>query len=336
MGYIIGIDGGATKTRGLLARSDGRIIDRLTVGPTNYRTRGIEEASHLLSNLVSSLLDDTNLQLDDLEIIVGGMAGVHEDFDKKRIEEGLRKALPTEGGVKIEITNDLYIALVGGLQQEFGVVTNAGTGAISIGANKSGRRFLSDGWGYLLGDSGSGFWIGLEAMKATLKSADNRGRDTALEEMIVTHYSLEKTPELLNIAYSDNGSAEIDKIAGLSPLVFTAAQEGDEIALEIIVRAGEELAKTTCAVVDALELTEKEFPLVLSGGVFDANFKGPLVDKFVAILDERCPGFQLTDPDFPPEVGSLLIGLRRIHGELVEGLLANVGESWEKMDVQDD
>jgi len=336
MSLIIGVDGGGTNTRGVIADLKGNILAEASGAGSNYQTRGLSPAVREIKSVILGLIEEANARFDSVEEIVAGLAGVGRPTDRERLKRRLVGELPDEIGKKIYITTDLHVALYGAVGRGEGLIVNAGTGATAMGKDKSGEIERADGWGFLLGDEGSGFWIGLEAMKAALKSSDNRGQSTELEELIRRHFSRERTPELLNVAYGDNGRVEVDRIAGLSPLVFDAAENGDGVAENIIVRAGEELAHTTYAVVDELGLADQRFPLVLSGGVFDASYRRLLVDKFTSVLDQKCPGYELTEPDFPPEVGSLFIGLRVIHGELASGLLSRVEESWKGMSVRDE
>lgn len=331
MDYLVGIDGGATNTRCLLANEEGRVIGTLSRGPANYRTQGIEYVSQFLYDSIDSLLKSANVGWDKLESVIAGLAGIREEFDRKRMSDKLGEKFPAGKGPVVHIYNDLYIALFGGVREEFGVVTNAGTGAISFGIKSSGERFISDGWGYLLGDKGSGFWIGLEAIKAVLSMVDNRRDESSLAEGVREHFSLGRTVELLDVVYNEKGGVEVDRIASLSPLIFERAKAGDKVAEEIVVQAGEELARTTFAVVDSLNMTGREFPLLLSGGVFDATYLELMMGAFESYLNSKgCSGYSIVEPDYPPVVGSLLVGLRSLNGEVTQSIMTRLDSSWSK------
>lgn len=111
-------------------------------GPANYRIQGIDRASHLLRDIIFTVLEEVGLTWSDLNVVVAGLAGVHEDFDEKRVKNSLLEVLPDNDNISIGINNDLYIALVGGIQKEYGIATNAGTGAIAIGVNHSGETYI--------------------------------------------------------------------------------------------------------------------------------------------------------------------------------------------------
>lgn len=330
MRYLVGIDGGATKTKAILANAEGKILGSALKGPANYRTQGIDRASHLLRDIIFTVLEEVGLTWSDLNVVVAGLAGVHEDFDEKRVKNSLLEVLPDNNNIRIDINNDLYIALVGGIQKEYGIATNAGTGAIAIGINHSGETYISDGWGYLLGDEGSGFWVGLQAIKAALEDIDNRGKPTSLKRTVKSHFNISKTPELLDVVYSREGRPKVGEIAGLAPAVFEEARAGDSLAMKIIKQAGRKLARTTRAVIEKLRMTNEEFPLLLTGGIFHANFREPLINSFEKTLTQFCSTYSMEEPEYPPEIGSVLIGLRKIHGSVNSKVGQNLAKSWEE------
>ena len=148
------------------------------------------------------------------------------------------------------VDNDAIIALAGGTMGKPGIVVIAGTGSIAFGVNEEGKRARSGGWGYVLGDEGSAYYIGLKALNSVTRAEDGRGQPTLLSQAIFDHFSIDSVDGLVRLAYID-GFDRIDG-ADLSVIVAEAAEEGDETALRILWQAGAELGIAASAVAKAL------------------------------------------------------------------------------------
>jgi N-acetylglucosamine kinase-like BadF-type ATPase len=164
------------------------------------------------------------------------------------------------------VTNDALIALVAGVGDAPGVVIVAGTGSMAYGRNAADQAARAGGWGYVLGDEGSGYWIGRQALRAVVRQADTRGPATSLTPRLLAHFGVERPSELIRKVYHERLSASA--IASLAHYVQEARDEGDEMAVEILTRAAGELATAASAVVRRLQLAGEAFTFVLSGGIF--------------------------------------------------------------------
>jgi N-acetylglucosamine kinase-like BadF-type ATPase len=138
----------------------------------------------------------------------------------------------------------------------------AGTGSIAYGRDNAGRGARAGGWGYVLGDEGSGYWLGRLALRAVLRAADGRGEATALTERLLAFYGVAKPRDLVREIYE--GGTRPSAIAALAREVGAAADEGDGIAGHLVTVAAQELAAAAASVARRLS-TERE-PVVLSGG----------------------------------------------------------------------
>ena len=194
-----------------------------------------------------------------------GIAGVDRAAD-----EAVVRSIMARIGYKarILIVNDALIALQAGVENAAGIVIVSGTGSIAYGRNADGEASRAGGWGYVLGDEGSGYWIGRLALRAVVRHADGRGRVTSLTPRLLAHFGVQKAAELINKVYHDDLSPRA--IASLAKYVQNARDEGDMVAAGILNRAADELMAAATAVMTRLEMADKSFTFVLAGGMFHA------------------------------------------------------------------
>ncbi|CAG0937596.1 glucosamine kinase [Thermoflexales bacterium] len=255
---IIGLDGGGSKTLALLANTEGQVLGRGTAGRSNYHAIGSEAACAALNAAVQAAFEAAHLTPQRVDAIGLGLAGVDRPPDRAVFEQWIKTQATT--GV---IVSDARLVLAAGTPDDWGVAVIAGTGSIVIGRDPAGRADRAGGWGYLLGDEGSGFAIGLSALRAIAQAADGRGPLTQLTDMILAHWSLSKTSELIYQVYRT--PVPTQEIAALAELVEVAAAQGDEVAQTLLHEAGYELARTTQAVIKRLQLP-KPVPCAIAGG----------------------------------------------------------------------
>jgi N-acetylglucosamine kinase-like BadF-type ATPase len=147
-------------------------------------------------------------------------------------------------GVRIAVASDATTALVGAVGLEGGVVVAAGTGVIGLGSNLRGVWHRVDGWGHLLGDEGGGAWVGIEGLKAALRSFDGRpGGSNVLLAAATTRFG--PASALPRLIYTRSDRAKI--LASFAPDVLRASEEGDCVATDIWSRAAQNLAQTAFA-----------------------------------------------------------------------------------------
>ena len=321
---IIGIDGGGTKTTAILASERGHILGVGKAGPANYQVIGVEKAIESILSATHEALSQAPPVTKKARVVVLGLAGVDRPIDKTRIADafcGLRLFRDAE----VIITNDAYIALVGAVGQEYGVALIAGTGAIAIGINHAGKQARVDGWGHLLGDEGSGYWIGVEALRATLRSYDSRGPSTVLGRYLLRRLGLTQPEDLVEWAYRDNPS--VGAIAALTPVVFATAAEGDTVAVSILHRAGMALGHAAACVCRQLNLENEPFPFTTVGGLFKGKSSDLVLRPLQRIVHSSAPQVQWRVPRFPPEIGALIVGFSRcglLSEELLQSLTQNM------------
>ena len=266
---IIGIDGGGTKTRGILYKSD-KIIAESNAGTTRIGAVGVGESCERLLNVITDLCVQVNLDSSEIDAVVVGLAGVWLEEEKKRSTQ-LIKTLARTQKMHLNdliVTSDAELALEGAFGGDQGIVLIVGTGSIAIGKVGKDKLIRCGGWGIELDDEGSGAWIGREGLTAIVRALDGRGKETKLTEKFAELYPSSinlKEPRTIVKAYSDR----VFEYYMLSPLVMSCAEEGDPVCLEIIQRSAFHL-------MELLETLQKKYKtqqvkVALLGGIIDAS-----------------------------------------------------------------
>ncbi len=259
MRHVIGIDAGGTKTVGLLADEQGEVVAKAIAGGANLLVHGELGVEKSLFQVLDALDSST-----PVAALCLGIAGVDRSGEEELIRGVLRRL-----GIRCEvrILNDAIVALVAGAPDGVGIVVVSGTGSIAYGVDPAGNTARSGGWGYLLGDEGSAFWLGHAAVRAGIRAADGRGPATALYDRICEHLEVSVTDGLVTWFYDQELSRH--RVARLARIVEEVAAEGDPTAVELLDQAARHLVWAAEAVERQLAFAEP-FPLVLAGGAFKA------------------------------------------------------------------
>jgi len=303
MQYVIGIDAGGTKTHGLLADDTGRVIAEARGPGANVSTGGelaVEKALH-------QVIDDAIGDRDIAPAVIGlGMAGA-ERADDYRVLGGILRRIAR--GTRTVIVNDALVALVAGAGDAPGIVLIAGTGSIAFGRNAGNRAARAGGWGYILADEGSGYWIGRQALSAVMRDSDGRGPATSLTPIILAHLHVEKPIDIGPIVYG--GDLPLASIAALAPLVGQAAEDGDAVSAAILARASDELCLAAGSVARRLGMLEDEFPFLLSGGIFRLRWLAADAARRLGGLAPKATVRRLVDP---PATGAVRLAIAELAG----------------------
>ena len=318
MRYILAADGGGTKTLAVLARENGEILDSFQKGPGNFQQIGPEGLQALAKELLHEAHRRQGIRREEIGVFVLGLAGVGRQTDRTRAEEALR-GLGIGGSVKV--VSDAFIALMGAFEGRPGIIVIAGTGSICFGVDEEGRLYRSGGWGYLLGDEGSGYFIGHQALLAALKDYDGRGESTILRPRIESQFDLVEIPDIVPKIYSSDGLGKED-IAGLAPLVFECAAEGDKVARGIVERAGKELAVMIHAVGRNMKKIAGPLEVAYVGSVF--RQKEVLLPVMRDYLRRHFSGLDIHAPSFDPVLGAVIFAVKESGRPVTLEILENL------------
>ena len=294
MRYVIGIDAGGTKTVGLLADETGARLREGRAGGANLMVHGELAVEKTLYQVLEAL-DPPG----PVAAVCVGIAGADRPAEQEVIAGVLRRLGLRQ---RVRIVNDAFIALVAGAPAGIGIVVVAGTGSIAYGVDAAGKSARSGGWGYLLGDEGSAFWLGHAAVRQGIRAADGRGPATTLYDRIRQKLDLHEPAELVKWFYDQELSR--DRVAKLASVVEEAAADGDQAADALLDQAAEHLARAAHAVAGQLAFAGS-FPLVLSGGAFRAC--PSLVRRFEAVVD--LPAARVARLEEEPATGALKLAL---------------------------
>ena len=245
----IGVDGGGTTTRAVVIDENLQALGRGEAGPGNFYSAGQKAAVENICAAVDAALKSAGVNQSDVQSWGLGLAGACSESDQMVQREAL---LPHVGRAKIIVDEDSAAAQAGAFAGGAGAICIAGTGANCFGVNEAGERRGADGFGPLLGDRGSGYWCGEKALRAACASYDKSGSLTILQESIFAQLGARDVYQMIEIVYASDFKK--DRIAALFPLVLQAAKAQDAVAQEILRLAGEELAKTTLAVLRSLKI----------------------------------------------------------------------------------
>jgi N-acetylglucosamine kinase-like BadF-type ATPase len=303
MRYVIGIDAGGTKTHGLLANERGQVIAEARGPGANVSTAGELAVEKALHEVIEDVLGDRGVTP---AVIALGMAGAERPEDYHTVRGILRRIAR---GVGTVIANDALVALVAGAGDGPGVVVIAGTGSIAFGRNGENRAARAGGWGYILADEGSGYWIGRQALAAVMRESDGRGPATTLTSAILGHLQVERPIQIGPLVYGRD--LPLASIAALAPLVGQAAEEGDSVSRDILARASDELCLAAGSVVRRLGMAEAAFPILLSGGIFGLPW---LAAEAMRRLPDLAPNATVRRLVEPPAGGAVHLALAELAG----------------------
>ena len=304
MFHVLGIDAGGTKTVCLLADEEGTVIAEARRGGANLLALGELEVEKVLHEVMEEALGTRDLVP---AAICLGIAGVDRPQDLA-VVRAIMKRIAYKA--RMLIVNDALVALEAGAPGQPAVVIISGTGSISYGRNASGQAARSGGWGYVLGDEGSGYWIGRAALRAVLREADQRGPATLLTPLLLKHFGVSEPQALIYEVY--HGNLKPSAIGALAKAVQAAFTEGDAVAIGILRGAADQLESSALSVARRLDMIGEPFSFILAGGIFRAV---PWVEQE---LERRLPVAaprsvaQLLDKE--PAVGAVAFALQEARG----------------------
>jgi N-acetylglucosamine kinase-like BadF-type ATPase len=295
--YVLGVDGGATKTLAAVLDMDGPQLHVGHGGPSNQDAVGATAAVRALLEAADEAIAEAGISADRLAAAVLAIAGT----DTEAVARNVR-AVRTEDWL---VVNDVVAAWASATGAGPGVAVIAGTGSNVFGVGPHDVPWRAGGWGHLLGDEGSGYWLGIQSIKAALDDREASGPETALSERAPAFFGLETVEQLAAHVYSKPLTK--GEIAALAVETAKLAQAGDAVARELYVRGARALGRQVAAVIEQTGL-RGGFPVGLIGGAFNAGavFVEPLTDA----IHERAPEAGVARVQLQPAGGSLLLAAR--------------------------
>jgi N-acetylglucosamine kinase-like BadF-type ATPase len=261
---LLAVDGGGSKTRALLADTTGNVIGRGTGGSSNYHVVGLEAAGRALQIAIDGARKAANGSDGRIVAACFGLASVDRPSDQLLINGWVSRQGLTD---RFCIVNDSELVLAAGTPEGWGIALICGTGSICVGRSKDGRGARAGGWGYLMGDEGSGYFLGVQALRLATQTADGRADAQRILDMVLEQWELEHPEQLLSFVYQTEGNH--GEIAALAERILDLAEDGDLHAQRLLDTAARALAQHVDTVARRLEI--KEPPLALGGGLMASS-----------------------------------------------------------------
>lgn len=260
---VVGVDGGGTHTRARVADAHGRELARAETGSSNLSVVGIAGAQAVLAHVISDALARSDGG--PIAAICLGISGVDRANERELFRAWARQYAP-----RIAIVNDSELVLAAGTPDGWGLALIAGTGSIGFAKSQDGRVARAGGWGYLIGDEGSGGELGREAVRAAVQAADGRAAPTRLLADILAFWGLRSPDDLVDRVYRappDSKPLRPGDLAALAPLVLHAASAGDPAAEKLVAAAVRALSDLALTLARKLAFPAHGTPLALGGGL---------------------------------------------------------------------
>jgi glucosamine kinase len=305
---VIGIDGGGSKTHAIVADESGTALGEAT-GPGSAVKPGEEDASaDVIVAVAREALDAAGMTSVTPRVLCVGVAGAGREAAQQAL---WRSLVARDAASDVVVHSDFGIALDDAFGDGPGVLLIAGTGSAAFGRSPAGSTARCGGWGPIIGDEGSGTWIGRRALSIVSAASDGRESQTALTGAILTAAEVNEVADLIPWA----AAATRQQIASLAPVVFSVADGGDLRANAVISLAVEELMLHIRALAQQLFGDERAaIPVALAGGLMS---RGSMLRKRLEHrLRAAVPGAQVKSGQIVPARGAVRGALRFVGAEV--------------------
>jgi glucosamine kinase len=307
---VIGVDGGGTKTRTIVADADGNWLADVVGDASAVRPGEAARSAEVIASTVTDALESAGLSGVRPRAICVGVAGVGREPERESLREALGSLDLAE---ELSIQPDFVVALDDAFGDGPGILLISGTGSVALGRSPTGTTARVGGWGPVCGDEGGGGWIGRKVLSIVTASADGREPDTALIGAVLTAAEVDEVQGLVQWA----ATAPPAQLATLAPIVMRVADSGDQRANSLVTLAVEELALHIRALARQLFGDERAaIPLALTGGMLSRGTT--LRKRLEHRLRSAVPGAQLRVDDVVPVRGAVKGALKLIEREVAE------------------
>jgi N-acetylglucosamine kinase-like BadF-type ATPase len=297
MSVVAGADVGATKTVAAVSEGDRELARVIGPGAAVRPDRAMSAAATLARVVRSALNQIGRLRVDALVV---GAAGVGRDPERRALRDALRVEDLAD---RLQVTTDLEIALEAAFPAAPGVVLLVGTGSVAVARLPDGRIVRQGGYGWQMGDDGSGYALGRTALLEVGRAQDGRGPATALLATLCTAIRSDGFQDLVRWA----ANAEPAEVASLAGAVLTAAEGGDEVANRVVDQAATELAAHVAALATQFS-TDAPVPTALGGGLLGH----PTYRRAIQKALRKVAGVQIIPDPIDPVLGALEMARRLV------------------------
>lgn len=295
--WVIGVDGGGTRTRAVALDLQGREVGRGEGAASLVDAAHPERAATAVEQVSAAVAEAAGRRL-PAAALWAGLAGAGREAARADVEKALHRS--GVSGV-IHVDTDVRAAFHDAFADGSGLLLIAGTGSIAWGRSEDGREGRVGGWGHVIGDEGSGYAVGREALRRVARTVDGRVAATALVEPVLTHLGL-SDPSGIGAWM---GSASKSDVAALAPLVAAASGAGDQVASDILADAVGDLEAHLRAIVETLGPWSEAPTVALTGGLLQPGgmLRSPLTDVIARL------GLRVLERALDPAAGAARLAL---------------------------
>ena len=320
--YVIGIDGGGTKTQFTLASSEGEVLATCILGTCNYHVIGLDGFRALIQEGTNAVLQQAKIVFAALSGVCAGIPFYGEEFEWEKQSYAIMKEVFPD--IPVKCVNDVEVGAAGSLALAAGVHLLAGTGALAFARNSQGDARRVGGWSEFFSDEASCYWMGRKTLEIFSKEYDGRYPRGPLYDILMETLQLQDGIEIIDY-YFKHLEGNRSAIARLQIALEKAAAAGDAEAIKAYEQAADELflcAKALCEQL-GLESLREDVKVSYSGGLFKSG------DLILQPLQERLDTLhlELSPPLLEPDLGAVLLGfeyLCREHKRLDETSLQGI------------
>lgn len=311
MTYVLGVDGGGSKTLAVIADENGRVMGVGRAGGSNHQVAGVSAAVENIRQAMEQARTMAGIEWNQVQHTVYGLAGADRAKDIQLLGPALTQLPPASW----QVYCDTMIGLRLGSPEMVGVVLICGSGTNAAGRNRRGETVQTGGMGYLFGDGAGGTELARSTFRAAIRSWEYREPPSILVDLVPQRLGFRNIQEVLDYYYDHDATTVPLELALVA---HEAANRGDELASSLLRQTGRELGLAAHSVATRLGGLEPSFPLVLIGGVLQ-NGRNPLILSSLAqVLTEQGWTFRMVIPDVPPVWGAVLMAMDHVGIRLTE------------------
>lgn len=314
MRYILGVDGGGSKTYAVVVDQLGNKVGSGVAGCGNHQGPGIEVALRNIVEASDQALNEAGLSREDIDYASFGLAGA----DREKDFNILRPALATLSYKDWDVVCDTLEGLRTGSADNVGVVLVCGSGTNAMGRNSKGEVVQTGGFGYLFGDTAGGSWMAAETFRAAVRSWEFREEPSILTELVPSALGFQDMETVFN-HWLDEDLWNVPQ--NLTVVLHKAAAEGDGLAIRLLKTTGRELGLAANSVIRRLGgFGNASIPIVLVGSVLQKGKSPHLLQALSDTIEKQNKDFQILIPEMAPVYGAVLLGMDHLSIETGEDI----------------
>lgn len=312
MTYVIGIDGGGTKTETVLCDSQGGILGYRLAGSSNHQIVGLDRAIETIRVSVQAVLEMANVGMEQIAHVYIGIAGADSEADKEMLLRSMSSFLDP---LKTTVTNDCWIALSVASEERWGAISVCGTGNNACIRDQEGHEYALRGLQYEYGNLGGGNQLAKEALHHAFKADEGTGRATRLLTEIPKVLGFSDMDALCYAMYNEHFTDYFK--SDVVRCVFLLANEGDQVCQDILIEMGSKCGDMLGRFIRRVGLsTSDTVPIVLSGSLYHKCESMLMMDALTLALRKHVPRFRLIVNNKPPVLGACYEALLQFGKEI--------------------